>query len=53
MFTRLEALIIKAAIWAMIMVIIGLSTWLGFRQGYEEGYWDHESEENAYACEVI
>ena len=40
-----------------LIIILGLILWAvtvrdAYQQGAEDGYWEHEAEENVYQCEV-
>ena len=36
-----------------ILIAIALSYVYVYKTGVEDGYWEHEAEENIYKCEVI
>ena len=36
-----------------LTVILILSNVMSYQHGSEDGYWEHEAEENAYSCEVL
>ncbi len=38
--------------WGLVLMLIGLSFYLGLRQGYDEGYMDALYEEAEYVCNV-
>lgn len=34
------------------LALVIMWTWLVYDKGVEDGYWEHEGEENSYSCRV-
>ena len=41
-----------AGVIAMLLVVIIYTNYV-YDKGVDDGYWEHEGEENAYSCEVF
>ena len=36
-----------------LLIMFVLVAYISYQAGAEDGYWEHEAEENAYFCEVF
>jgi len=37
----------------LLVCVLGLSNYISYTQGVDAGWWEHEAEENVYACQVL
>jgi len=45
--------ILKFYLYWLILFSYAVTAYLSYEAGVDDGYWEHEGEENAYGCEVI
>ena len=42
-----------ALIWTLAMILWAVTINTAYKSGVEDGYWEHEAEENVYNCRVF